>query len=61
LRRPPVVRCVQRPIRIAALCNCIDSLVRPRRKQTRSGAHSGRSSSKDTRTRTASTPRRKSN
>jgi|SRR5580704_10944215 two-component system capsular synthesis sensor histidine kinase RcsC len=31
LRKPPVVRCVGRPIRIAALCQCIDSLLRPRR------------------------------
>jgi DNA-binding response OmpR family regulator len=35
LRKPPVVRCVQRPVRIAALCDCIDSLVRPRRAGTR--------------------------
>jgi DNA-binding response OmpR family regulator len=34
LRKPPVVRCVQRPVRIAALCDCIDSLVRPRRTRT---------------------------
>jgi DNA-binding response OmpR family regulator len=60
LRRPPVVRCVQRPIRIAALCNCIDSLIRPRRKQTRPGTHSGRSASGHTRAHPASSPRRKS-
>jgi DNA-binding response OmpR family regulator len=35
LRRPPVVRCVGRPIRIAALCQCIDSLIRPRRAPKR--------------------------
>jgi DNA-binding response OmpR family regulator len=61
LRRPPVVCCVQRPIRIAALCNCIDSLVRPRRKQTRTGAHSPRSRSQRARTNPAVASRRKSN
>jgi two-component system capsular synthesis sensor histidine kinase RcsC len=35
LRKPPVVRCVGRPIRIAALCQCIDSLIRPRRSPNR--------------------------
>jgi DNA-binding response OmpR family regulator len=46
LRKPPVVRCVQRPIRIAALCDCVDALVHPRRKHTKRGAHAGRSSSR---------------
>ncbi|HET6327930.1 MAG TPA: response regulator [Planctomycetaceae bacterium] len=32
LRSPPVVRSVQRPIRVAELCDCIGSLLRPRRK-----------------------------
>jgi DNA-binding response OmpR family regulator len=31
LRKPPVVRCVQRPIRVAVLRECIDSLIRPQR------------------------------
>lgn len=46
LRKPPVVRCVQRPIRIAALCDCIDSLVHPRGKQSKRGAHAGRAASR---------------
>jgi|HubBroStandDraft_6_1064221.scaffolds.fasta_scaffold1091398_1 DNA-binding response OmpR family regulator len=46
LRKPPVVRCVQRPIRIAALCDCIDSLIHPRGKQTKRSAHADRSSSR---------------
>ncbi len=46
LRKPPVVRCVQRPIRIASLCDCIDSLVHPRRAQAKRGAHAGRAASR---------------
>jgi DNA-binding response OmpR family regulator len=46
LRNPPVVRCVQRPIRIAALCDCVDGLIHPRGKPTKRGAHAGRSSSR---------------
>ncbi len=46
LRKPPVVRCVQRPIRIAALCDCIDSLVHPRGTQSKRGAHAGRAASR---------------
>jgi DNA-binding response OmpR family regulator len=43
LRMPPVVRCVQRPIRIAALCECIDSLLHPRRKRSKRNACFARS------------------
>jgi DNA-binding response OmpR family regulator len=43
LRKPPVVRCVQKPIRIATLCNCIDSLVHPRRKRSKRDADADRS------------------
>jgi DNA-binding response OmpR family regulator len=46
LRKPPVVRCMQRPIRIAALCDCVDGLIHPRRKQAKRGAHAGGSSSR---------------
>ncbi len=46
LRNPPVVRCVQRPIRIAALCDCVDGLIHPRGKPTKRGADAGRSSSR---------------
>ncbi len=35
LRRRPVVRCIQRPIRVAALCDCIGSLLRPRRNSAK--------------------------
>jgi DNA-binding response OmpR family regulator len=31
LRKPPVVRCIRRPIRIAALCDCLNSVLRPQR------------------------------
>jgi hypothetical protein len=51
-----VVRCVQRPIRIAAMCDCIDSLVHPRGKQSKRGAHAGRAASR--RTQTKSVPSR---
>jgi DNA-binding response OmpR family regulator len=44
LRNPPVVRCIQRPIRIAALCDCIDSLIRPRRAREGRDERSGHKS-----------------
>jgi DNA-binding response OmpR family regulator len=53
LRKPPVVRCVTRPIRIAALCDCIDSLVHPRRTQSKRGAHAGRAASRRARPKSA--------
>jgi two-component system, NtrC family, response regulator HydG len=46
LRKPPVVRCIQRPIRIAALCDCIGSLIRPRGNQTERGASVPQASAK---------------
>jgi hypothetical protein len=46
LRKPPVVRCLQRPIRVAALCDCIDSLVHPRRKPAKRGTPAGRAAAK---------------
>jgi DNA-binding response OmpR family regulator len=46
LRKPPVVRCVQRPIRVAALCDCIDALVHPRRKPAKRGTPAGRPAAK---------------
>jgi DNA-binding response OmpR family regulator len=46
LRKPPVVRCVQRPIRIATLRDCIDSLLRPPQKQGKRGARPAESSTR---------------
>jgi DNA-binding response OmpR family regulator len=41
LRKPPVVRCVQRPIRMAALCNCIEAVVSRSRACSRQRGRSG--------------------
>jgi DNA-binding response OmpR family regulator len=60
LRKPPVVRCVQRPIRIAALCDCVDALIRPRRMQAKRGADAGRSSSRQKQVTTLVADREKS-
>jgi DNA-binding response OmpR family regulator len=60
LRNPPVVRCVQRPIRIAALCDCVDGLIHPRGKPTKRGAHAGRSSSRQKQVTTFAPAREKS-